>query len=143
MGATKIINVLKDDKFEELLDIVKDTDASEVVFVLPKKAKAFRLEDQFLALETEIKKGDKSVAFLCSDPETNELAKKYGFDVLSTKTESVKPRSINSQTPLKSEAVAVPIIAEVDDIDEDLHEEKELDDSEDTGATEEAPIDRG
>src|SRR3989338_4127507 len=139
MGATKIINVLKDDKFEELLDIVKDTDASEVVFVLPKKAKAFRLEDQFLALETEIKKGDKSVAFLCSDPETNELAKKYGFDVLSTKTESVKPRLINSQIPLKSEAVAIPIIAEADDIDDDLHEEKELESSEEAEVIEEIP----
>ncbi|OGN03744.1 MAG: hypothetical protein A2655_04305 [Candidatus Yanofskybacteria bacterium RIFCSPHIGHO2_01_FULL_43_42] len=142
MGATKIINVLKDDKFEELLDIVKDTDASEVVFVLPKKAKAFRLEDQFLALETEIKKGDKSVAFLCSDPETNELAKKYGFDVLSTKTESVKPRLINSQIPLKSEAVAIPIIAEADDIDDDLHEEKELESSEEAEVIEEIPTEK-
>src|SRR3989338_4964419 len=111
MGATKIINVLKDDKFEELLDIVKGTDASEVVFVLPKKARAFRSEAQFAAFEKEIKKGDRSVAFLCSDLEVNELAKRYNFDVLSTKTE--KPK--NKKLP-----IAIPIAVKTDDIDDDM-----------------------
>lgn len=90
MGATKIINVLKDDKFEELLEIVREADASEVIFVLPKNTRAFKSEDQFAALEQEAKKGVKSVTFLCSNPEVNELAKKYNFDILSTKTESSK-----------------------------------------------------
>ena len=55
MGNTKIINVLKDDKFEELLDIVKDTEASEVVFVLPKQARAFKSEGHFVVLADEAK----------------------------------------------------------------------------------------
>src|SRR3990167_1411857 len=122
MGATKIINVLKDDKFEELLDIVKGTDASEVVFVLPKKARAFRSEAQFVALEKEIKKGDRSVAFLCSDLEVNELAKRYNFDVLSTGSES-KPKA--SKPKLKPEPIAIPIAVKTDDIDDDVDEEDE------------------
>ena len=94
MGATKIINVLKDDRFEEILDILKGADASEIIFVLPKKARAFKSEAQFAALEEEIKNSGKSVAFLCSDPEINGLAKKYNFEVLSTTTiETVHTRS--------------------------------------------------
>src|SRR3989344_5651622 len=92
MGNTKIINVLKDDKFEELLDIVKDTEASEVVFVLPKQARAFKSEGHFVVLADEAKDSNKSISFLCSNSEVNELAKKYKFDVLSIKTESAKPR---------------------------------------------------
>jgi len=77
---------------EELLDIVKDTDASEVVFVLPKQARAFKSEGHFVVLADEAKDLNKSISFLCLNPEVNELAKKYKFDVLSIKTESAKPR---------------------------------------------------
>ena len=124
MGATKIINVLKDDKFEELLDIVKGTDASEVVFVLPKKARAFRSEAQFAALEKEIKKGDRSVAFLCSDLEVNELAKRYNFDVLSTKTEKPKNKKL-------------PIDDDMDEEDEETTHEEPKEAVEETPAEEE------
>lgn len=117
MGATKIINVLKDDRFEEILDILKDADASEIIFVLPKKAKAFKSEACFAALEEEIKNSGKSVAFLCSDPEINSLAKKYNFEVLSpTKTES-------SETKLKSikhDPVAVPVSMDEEEVEDGL-----------------------
>jgi len=73
------------------LDIVKDTDASEVVFVLPKQARAFKPEGHFVVLADEAKDSGKSISFLCSDSKVNELAKKYKFDVLSTKTE--RPRA--------------------------------------------------
>src|SRR3989344_2246964 len=115
MGATKIINVLKDDKFEELLDIVKNADASEVVFVLPKQARAFKAEGHFVVLADEAKDSGKSISFLCSNPEINELAKKYKFDVLSTKTESTNPKMATSKSePVRSASVAVPIVAKDD-----------------------------
>ena len=97
MSSTKIINVLKNDQFDELLDIVKTTDASEVIFVLPKTAKSFRSEDQFATLDDEIKRNNKSAAFLCSNPKTNELAKKYNFDVLSPKTGSLIAVSVSAK----------------------------------------------
>src|SRR3989338_9143005 len=123
MSSTKIINVLKDDKFEELLDIVKDTDASEVVFVLPKQARAFKTEGHFVVLADEAKDSSKSISFLCSNPEVNELAKKYKFDVLSTKTESAKSKAVKPKSePIKSAPIAVPVIAKDDD---DLDEEDE------------------
>jgi len=131
VGATKIINVLKDDKFEELLDIVKGTDASEVVFVLPKQAKAFKSEGHFVVLADEAKDTSKSISFLCSNSEVNELAKKYKFDVLSTKTEPTKPKAI------KPVPVVVPVVAKDDDIDDDLDEED--DEAEPEEVVEETP----
>lgn len=122
MGATKIINVLKDDKFEELLAIVKDTDASEVIFVLPKKTRAFRSEEQFAALEKEISGSNKSVAFLCSNPEVNEFAKKYKFDVLSTKIESQRSKTSPFGMARQAKPIAVTAIAEESDTD-DLEDE--------------------
>ena len=102
MSSTKIINVLKDDSFPEILDLFKSTPAEEVIFVLPKSAKAFKKEDHFASLKDEAKSLGKSVSFLCSSPELNDLAKKYKFDVLLARSpaprkthQAVKPNSIN------------------------------------------------
>lgn len=119
MSSTKIINVLKDDQFEELLGIVKETDASEVIFVLPKKAKAFKSESQFAALEKESKRTDKAIAFLCSNPETSELARKYNFGVLSARSESSKPK------PDKPKPIIVSAVARDDDSDSSEEEQDE------------------
>ncbi len=82
MAFTKIINVLKDDSFDEIFDIFNETSAKEVIFVLPKKSKLFRKESDFIALSDEASRQNKIISFLCSNPEVNQLAKKYGFDVL-------------------------------------------------------------
>lgn len=85
MASTKIINVLKDDKFEEILDLFKNTLAKEVIFVLPKTSRAFKNEEHFVILENEAQKMDKKISLLCSNGEINKLAKKYQFDVLLVK----------------------------------------------------------
>mgnify|MGYP001557873065 CR=1 FL=1 len=85
MASTKIINVLKDDKFEEILDLFKETSAKEVIFVLPKKSKAFTSEEHFIILAGEASKTGKKISLLCSNSGVNDLAKKYGFDVLLPK----------------------------------------------------------
>ena len=51
MSSTKIINVLKDDSFQEILDLFKGTSAEEVIFVLPKSARAFKKEEHLILLE--------------------------------------------------------------------------------------------
>jgi len=91
MASTKIINVLKDDKFEEILDLFKNTPAKEVIFVLPKTSKAFKNEEHFVILENEAGKSGKKISLLCSNPDTNKLAKKYKFDVLLANNETDKP----------------------------------------------------
>lgn len=90
MASTKIINVLKDDKFEEILDLFKSTPATEVIFVLPKTSRAFKNEGHFIVLDNEAGKTGKKVSLLCSNPEINKLAKKYRFDVLLSKTDDNK-----------------------------------------------------
>ncbi len=86
MPSTKIINVLRDDSFEEIISIFKETPAKEVIFVLPKNCKAFKKEGDFATLSQEALNQEKSVSLLCSNPKINQLAEKYNFDVLLAKT---------------------------------------------------------
>ncbi|MBP9822060.1 MAG: hypothetical protein KBC81_01270 [Candidatus Pacebacteria bacterium] len=97
MSSTKIINVLKDDSFQEIMDLFKATSADEVIFVLPKSAKAFKKEDHFASLKDECRTLGKSVSFLCSSPELNEMAKKYKFDVLLARAPVSKKVSHSSK----------------------------------------------
>ena len=100
MSSTKIINVLKDDSFQEILGLFKATSAEEVIFVLPKSARAFKKEEHFASLRDEAKGIGKSVSFLCSSPELNDLAKKYKFDILLARS-PVPRRSVSRQkTPI-------------------------------------------
>lgn len=93
---TKIINVLKDDKFKEILDLLKETPAKEIFLVLPKKSKAFKDEGSFATLSSEAKKQDKRVTLLSSSPEISHLANKYDLDVLISKTP--KPKVVPART---------------------------------------------
>jgi len=73
------------------LDLFRNTSAKEVIFVLPKTSKAFKNEEHFVILENEAGKSDKKVSLLCSNSDTNKLAKKYKFDVLLAKNSDDKP----------------------------------------------------
>ena len=73
------------------MDLFRNTSAKEVIFVLPKTSKAFKNEEHFIILENEAGKSDKKVSLLCSNSDTNKLAKKYKFDVLLAKNSDDKP----------------------------------------------------
>jgi len=88
VSSTKIINVLKEDKFEEILDLFKETPAQEVIFVLPKKSKFLTNEKHFEILADESAENKKKVSILCSNPDINKMAKDYKFDVLLPKKAS-------------------------------------------------------
>lgn len=92
MASTKIINVLKDDSFSEILSIFKSAAADEVILVLPKRSKAFQKEEHFETLKTEAGNLGKSVSFLCSNPDLNAMAKQYGFDVLLARQPVSRPK---------------------------------------------------
>ncbi len=119
MSSTKIINVLKDDSFQEILNLFKATPAEEVIFVLPKRCKAFQKEDHFLALKAEAKGLGKAVSFLCSNPELNEIAKKHNFDVLLAR----------APVPRKKTATAVTAAGSIDVVNqiEDFYSEPTTD----------------
>lgn len=101
---TKIINVLKDDRFDDILDIFKKTSAEEVIFVLPKKHKAFAQEADFEVLSAVAEEHGKNVLMLTSNPEVNNLALQYSFGVLtSEKPEKPVKRLKVERRPSESE----------------------------------------
>lgn len=108
MASTKIINVLKDDKFEEILDLFKNTSAKEVIFVLPKTSRAFKNEEQFIILDNEVGNSGKKVSLLCSNPETNKLARKYKFDVLLADSGDKSPASGDGEKEIEEEKELEP-----------------------------------
>ena len=73
------------------MDLFRETPAKEVIFVLPKTSRAFKNEEHFIILDNEAEKQDKKVSILCSNPDTNKLAKKYKFDVLLANGGGEKP----------------------------------------------------
>ena len=117
MASTKIINVLKDDKFEEILDLFRNTPAKEVIFVLPKTSRAFKNEEHFIILENEAEKAGKKISLLCSSPDTNKLAKKYKFDILLAKGNDDKPFVTEEPTEeeLEQEVVPKEVVEEVEE----------------------------
>lgn len=91
MPGTKIINVLKDDTFRDILELFRKTDAEDVVFVLPKRSAVFKREDHFAAFASEAKRTDKKVSIMCANTDVNDWAHKYGFTVIAKKGASSKP----------------------------------------------------
>lgn len=80
---TKIINVLKDDKLEEILDIFRETSADEVIFVLPKTSLALNCEEHFAVLSREAEDSGKTVSVLSPNPNINLVAQQYDFGTLA------------------------------------------------------------
>src|SRR3989338_602979 len=139
MSSTKIINVLKDDKFEEILNIFRQSPAKEVIFVLPKKCKSFNDEQHFMVLSHEARNSDKAVSILCSNENTNIYARKYGFDVLLTKSPARKSKiTAVNQVPDKTdeEPDEDPMNPVVDyGVDNEIEDEELEDDEADTVST--------
>src|SRR3989344_2578779 len=82
--ATKIINILKDDRFEEILDIFKKSSAEEVIFVLPRKPQALADEADFEILAQAAQEHGRSVLILTSNPKVRDLAVKYDLGILTS-----------------------------------------------------------
>jgi len=125
MASTKIINVLKDDKFEEILDLFKNASAQEVIFVLPKTSRAFKNEEHFIILQNEAVKLDKKISLLCSSPEINKLADKYKFDVLLAKN--------NDDKTLITTANRFDLKVSVNDEEEEIDKTLQEDNDDDNG----------
>lgn len=115
MASTKIINVLKDDKFEEILDLFRNASAKEVIFVLPKTSRAFKKEEHFVILENESVRSGKKISLLCSSPDTNKLAKKYKFDVLLAKNDEAEKKEEVEETKELEQEDIVPEETEEED----------------------------
>lgn len=142
MGATKIVNVLKGDSLEELLDIVQSTPSEEVIFILPKKARAFSSEEHFAQLSAITEQSKKRASFMTPDSAVAAIARDAGFEVLAgSGRASSTSRKVSVATPAVSKSLIEPddeeqfdsgVYASEDDAvvgtsDEELPEEKEED----------------
>ncbi len=123
MVSTKIINVLRDDKFEEILDLFKETSAKEVIFVLPKKSRSFTNEEHFIILSSLAEKTGKKISILCSNPEVNKMAKEYKFDVLLAKGPSKTSFVTEKEEPEPEPEAEEPQYAEPEEVEEEPEEE--------------------
>ena len=83
MGNTKIINVLKSDSFEDILNEFKQAEAKEVIFILPKNSKMARNESHFVTLASEMQSSQKKITLMTSDESVQSYAPKYGFRLLA------------------------------------------------------------
>ncbi|MEK7582631.1 MAG: hypothetical protein AAB452_02105 [Patescibacteria group bacterium] len=113
MASTKIINVVRDDPFDEIFDLFKNASAEEVIFILPKKAKAFINEEQFKQIQTTAREQEKKVSLMSSNADVIALARQYNFEVLQDKVDSsVKPK----RKAIKAGPVSVLAVADEDEI---------------------------
>src|SRR3989344_2776281 len=132
--STKIINVLRDDKLEDILDIFRATPAEEVVLVLPKKTRAFFGEDSFATLATESEELGKTILVLSESPEINSFAGKYNFGILaSQKDEPDDESGVVPDTDITEDTQDIRIMDEdqeeepaEDDLKEDDEQETEM-----------------
>lgn len=146
MAGIKIVNILKDDTFQDILELFRRADAAEVIFVLPKNGKVFRTEDHFAAFASEATSGNKVVSMLSASPSIAALARKYGFNVMSAGKSEPKAKKV---TPKKATLATQPPPMDPDIQDEnsdaydtdvavpggeqdDIHTRHELEDEEGT-----------
>lgn len=84
MGEIKIINVLKDDSFEEIHGEFKKAEAQEVIFILPKSSGVASHEQNFATLAETAQAQEKIVTLMTADPQAGQWAEKYNFKLLSS-----------------------------------------------------------
>src|SRR3989344_5508587 len=119
MPATKIINVLKDDTYDEILSLFITAPADEVVFVLPKKSRVFSKEAHFASFSEESKKMDKKISVMCSSPEVNQLASKFGFGVLGGKATKATTAKYSQEQPVTIKTTRSFASSATDDVFDD------------------------
>lgn len=128
MGATKIINVLNSDDFEDIFEEFKKAEAEEVIFILPKNSKFVKKEEHFATLASESRSSQKRVTFMTADESVKQYAPKYGFKLLSDSDIDVDPELAEIEEKEQEENAG--IIEEVDEREED-HRHSDADVGED------------
>lgn len=111
MPTTKIINILKNDKLDDILDIFNRTPAQEVILVLPKKSQAFLSEDSFAVLADASRESGKNILILSESQEMNILAAKYDFGILQSEKRERKSHKTATQ-PVEENEVQEEFTAE-------------------------------
>ena len=102
---TKIINILQDDNFENILRIFQETPANEVIFVLPRKHQALSNDDHFYILSEAASEQGKNVMILTSNSDVSDLALKYNIGVLTSA--KANPRVLSQKVKKEAREIAI------------------------------------
>lgn len=136
-STTKIINVLKDDSFAEILNLFKTTPSAEVIFVLPKRSKAFQKEEHFAVLREAAEDVNKTVSFLSSNAEANVMAQEHGFEVLLARAPAKSSAGkAKSKVPTRA---PINVVNQIESFYKQPQTEPEPDEAEDEPAEEVEP----
>jgi len=92
MPSTKIINVLRNDTFEDVFNSFLDTQAKEVIFIMPRGSRLIRNSQYFETIKDEADNSGKLISIMTSDPIISEYAERFGITLLSQ--ESKKKSSL-------------------------------------------------
>lgn len=134
MGATKIINVSRDDSFDEIQALFSSASAGEIIFILPKRAKAFSKEAHFSRIAAIARSTGKKIALMTSSPQVIAMGRVYKFDIIagdqSKKQVAVQPNPsaqfISTQDAYSSDDdVVVPSDEKVELDEEEKNEEED------------------
>ena len=90
MGSTKIINVLKNDRFEDILEAFQKTEAEEVIFIFPKSSLLAKKENHFAVLARVAEETGKGITIMTADQNIENYAHKYGFRFLAQPAKTAK-----------------------------------------------------
>lgn len=83
-GGIKIINILKNDRFEEVFAEFKNTEAGEVIFIFPRHSHIAKNEAHFASLANEAQNSGKIVTIMTADQNVRNHSQKYGFKFLTS-----------------------------------------------------------
>src|SRR3989344_2321738 len=92
--STKIIHVLKSDGFDEVFDLFKNTEASEVIFILPKGSKLAKQSQHFTAIKREADSSGKHISIMTADPIVAQFASQNDIELIrapETKKHETRP----------------------------------------------------
>jgi hypothetical protein len=111
MASTKIIHVLKSDKFEDIFDLFKNSDAEEVIFIFPRGSKFTKQSWYFENIKSEADNSGKKVSIMSEDPIIAGFASASGLDLISM--------------PERKKHKATLAIPRIDTAEREPYEEKE------------------
>lgn len=128
MGGTKIINVLKGDRFEEIFEEFQKAQAQEVILLVPKNSHLAKDEANFVTLASEAQSSDKTVTVMTADQKVQSLSEKYGFKFLSlpakkTASKKVEPEEDEEAIEELPKEKMIEVSEDEDDLEENTEEE--------------------
>lgn len=124
--ATKIINVLRDDRFEDIVNIFKKTYAEEFIFILPKKTRALNSHEHFAALSSLAEEQDKQISILTANAEINAIAQEYNIGILVNHGDDDDSEEEELAQPDKEESDYEEISANFEESDQEEAGEGEI-----------------